>query len=583
MASLIFVEGPEPGRQYVLGDEDCILGRGAGSNVYVPDMHVSRQHARIRKKGSAWHLEDLGSNNGTFVNGRRVQSVRLRHDDEIGIARSLIRVNIPEEASHPSAVGDTRISLVDLNHTQIFVSSVDIDTAGVSAGSSRSPFDLEREVLRVRRKMQAITAILEAAASAAEPNQLLEASVHQLLELFPQADTISVLVHDERTGQLRLQCQERRSQTEIYGGDMAIPGTLIQHVVQGGRGVLLRESGTDIAQLAQPAALGRPQRPTGTRMGAPIQARGVRYGLVYVECEREAGAFRQEDVDLLTSLSAQIGLAIYTARMHLQLLMKERLDNDLRVARQIQRSLLPAEPPHAAGLDFAVHYEPAFDVGGDFYDFIWLDPNNLAIVIGDVAGKAISGALYMARLTSDLRSLAAFERTPSRLLGRVNRGLAALGEDGMFATLIYAVYDMARRTLLFANAGHTTPLLRREGRVFPVEFEAARIAPVGVLPELEVGEAEVELMSGDMLVLTTDGILEAHDPAGNEYGLERLATTIANADGGPKEIVRAILQDVDRHVSSNTQGDDMTIVAMYIGDSPPRWREPTPTPWKTQH
>lgn len=578
MASLIFVEGPEPGREFPLAEDDCIIGRGAGSQVYVPDMHVSRQHARIRKKANAWYLEDLGSNNGTYVNGRRVQSVRLRHQDEIGIARAILRVSLPDEAGPVAHIGDTRVSLVDLNNTQIFVSSVDLDSAP-SASPSRSPFEVERELFRLRRKVQAITAILESAANTNEPTALLEAFVAQLLEIFPQADAVSVLVHDERTQQLRLQAQLRRSTDEVYGGELEVPGTLISHVVKGGRGVLLRESGTDL-RANLPAAGAKAPRVTGSRMGAPIQARGIRFGLVYVEADRAGVAFRQEDVDLLTTIAGQAGLAIYTARMHQQILLKERLETDLRLARQIQRSLLPSEPPRVPGLLFAVHYEPAFDIGGDFYDFIWLDPGNLAIVIGDVAGKAMSGALYMARLSSELRSLAAYERTPGRLLGRVNRGLASMGEDGMFATLIYAVYDLSRKVLLFANAGHTTPLLRRDGRVFPVEFEAARIAPVGVLPELDVGEAELELAPGDMLVLTTDGILEARDPVGTEYGLEKLATVVANTDGGPRDVVRAILQDVDRHVAAGAQGDDMTIVTMFVGEPARTWSDATPVRFK---
>lgn len=313
--------------------------------------------------------------------------------------------------------------------------------------------------------------------------------------------------------------------------------------------------------------------PAGSRMGAPIQAHQNHYGVIYVESSSRV--FRQEDVDLLTSVAAQAGLAIHATRMQHQVLLKQRLERDLRVARQIQRSLLPAKPPDVVGLEFAVHYEPAYEIGGDFYDFIWHDKSHLAIVIGDVAGKAISAALYMARLTSELRSRAGIARTPARLLRRVNQEMLQLGDEGMFATLTYAIYDLNSRTLVFTNAGHVVPLLRREGRVYPLHAERAHVAPIGVMPQMEVGEARVQLHSGDLLVLTTDGIHEARDAQGNEYGIKRLSRRIRSARGGPDDVVKAILQDVDSHVASGSQGDDITIVAMGVGAKRARRRTDT--------
>jgi len=285
--------------------------------------------------------------------------------------------------------------------------------------------------------------------------------------------------------------------------------------------------------------------------------------VVYVEANRPT--FRQEDVDLLQAIATQAGLAIHATRVAAQLVRREKLERDLRVARQIQRSLLPANVPQVVGLDFAVHYEPAYQIGGDFYDFIWHDPAHLGLAVGDVAGKAISAALYMARLTSELRSRAAIARTPARLLRRVNQEIAALGDDGMFATLVYCIYDLETRSLVFTNAGHCVPLLRRGDRVFPLQAERAHTPPLGVTPELEAGEARVQLHSGDMLIMVSDGILEARDARGNDYGLSRLSRRIRTARGNVSDIVKSILADIDSHAGDQgQQGDDMTIVAMSI-------------------
>ena len=173
----------------------------------------------------------------------------------------------------------------------------------------------------------------------------------------------------------------------------------------------------------------------------------------------------------------------------------------------------------------------------------------------------------MARLTSELRSRAGLARTPARLLRRVNTEMVKLGDDGMFATLIYCIYDLESRSLVFTNAGHCVPLLRRGDRVFPLHADRAHIQPLGVMPDLEAGEARVQLHTGDTMVLVSDGIIEARDARGVEYGINRLSRRLRSARGSADDIVKAILQDIDSHCGDSVgQGDDMTILAMLIDD-----------------
>jgi phosphoserine phosphatase RsbU/P len=134
----------------------------------------------------------------------------------------------------------------------------------------------------------------------------------------------------------------------------------------------------------------------------------------------------------------------------------------------------------------------------------------------------------------------------------------------MFATLVYCVYDLESRNLVFTNAGHCVPLLRRGDRVFPLQAERAHTPPLGVTPELEAGEARVQLQPGDMLVMVSDGILEARDARGVEYGLPRLSRRIRTARGSADDVIKQILADIDSHASDQGQSDDMTILAMII-------------------
>ena len=560
MTSLVFVAGPIAGRRYRLADGEYVIGRRSDCQIFVPDMRVSRQHARLCKAGEAWTLEDLGSNNGTYINGVRLQSATaLRDADEILIANNRIRVEAGEHTGESKPPEGNAVTIVDITASSLIRSREESHSGRVPIISSGIVNASDAKAVRLlERKLDALSQILHATAEADTAEGLLERVVDALLELFPQAEDVGVLVEDERTGELRVQCQRHRQKTDAgaeikpaaYGGELRIPGTIIQHVVSDQRGVLLGERADDEDEAI------------GTRMGAPLLYHGKHYGVVYVESANDA--FRQEDVDLLGAIATQAGLAIHTTRVAVQLARRERLERDLRVARQIQRSLLPASVPQVVGLDFAVHYEPAYQIGGDFYDFIWHDPSHLGLVVGDVAGKAISAALYMARLTSELRSRAAIARTPARLLRRVNQEMVALGDDGMFATLVYCIYDLETRSLVFTNAGHCVPLLRRGDRVFPLHAERAHTTPLGVTMQLDAGEARVQLSSGDMLIMVSDGILEARDSRGHEYGLSKLSRRIRTARGSCEDIVKAILADIDSHVSDQAQADDMTIVAMTI-------------------
>lgn len=568
MASLLFQAGPNTGQRYRLQQGEYIIGRRSDCQIFVPDMRVSRQHARIRQVAERWTIEDLGSNNGTFINGSRVESDELRDRDLIRIAGNKILVEL--DATDPSTQNpDALVTIVDLANPRIYKTS---EVTAVKGKSRRRTFpDLLAQIELQERKLTALAAIVEAAARTSEPTELFEPLCQQLLDVFPAAISVGFLGAKDRSNDIVVHTQKHRNRTRT----LEVPVSIVDHVIGQGEGVLLSISGSE-PPAASPGGAPRESKrtPTGSRMGAPIQAHGRQFGAIYIEAEDSE--FSQADLDLLTSLAAQIALAMANAEMRIELRTRQRLEHDLSVARQIQRSLLPPSPPDVVGLDFAVHYEPAYQIGGDFYDFIWHDNSHLAIVVGDVAGKAISAALYMSRLSSELRSRAALARTPARLLRKVNQEMLALGDDGMFATLIYAIYDLETRTLVFTNAGHVVPLLRRDQRVYPLHAERAHVPALGVIPQTEIGEARVQLHSGDLLVFTTDGIQEARNAQRVEYGLKRLSRRVRTARGRAQDVVDAIVKDVDVHAGPTTlQTDDITVAVMAVGAQRARRRTDT--------
>ena len=328
VTALVFIAGPNTGRRYALSDGEYVIGRRSDCQIFVPDMRVSRQHARLRASAGKWEVEDLGSNNGTWVNGARIAGAQpIRHGDEIAIASNRIRVESPDEQVLHTPGGDARLTIVDA-HGAVVRSREESGSHSLvrSTGVLTSSTEL-RNLRLLERKLTALTAILDAAAKTPDPDLLLEAVLDPLLDMFPDAETVGVLVEEERTGEL--QVKHHKSRKVGFGGGLRVPGTIITHVVQDRRGVLLGDSA--------PAAGGEF---AGTRMGAPLSAQSAHYGVIYVE--GKAAGFRQEDVDLLQTVAYQTALAIHAARVAVQLAQKDRLERDLRVARQIQRSLLPS-------------------------------------------------------------------------------------------------------------------------------------------------------------------------------------------------------------------------------------------------
>jgi sigma-B regulation protein RsbU (phosphoserine phosphatase) len=536
---LRFIAGPSKGNVVRLEPGKYLVGRKPSCDILVKDAGVSRQHSRIWSDREHWFIEDLGSQNGTFVNGQRVTQQRLFNDDVIWVGVNRILVSLPG--------------------TSPWKESVTISGAGSLLYRSHEAIDAlveedSQDGSLPARKLSGLQAILEVAGQTLDPAELLEQIVGKLLDVFAAADSVGVLVQND-AGTLEVKCRKDRIPED--SGNFTVPAAIMEHVIRDRRGVLLGEPGTwggdDEAE-----------GPSGSAMGAPLRARDVSYGVIYVSGRSDG--FSRDDVNLLTSIAAHAGMAIHAAGMHQELARRERVERDVGLARQIQRSLLPEAPPAVTGLDIAAHYEAAYQIGGDFYDFIWHDEDHLAFVIGDVSGKSISAALYMARVTGELRSRTGIAQTPRRLLHQVNDAMAGLGDDGMFATLIYAVYDFETRALVFSNAGHLSPLLRRGDRVSVIEAESARVAPLGVLDDLDVGEASIQLQPGDLVVLSTDGIHEARNAAGEEYGEQRLARCVGRASGTAADVIEAILVDVAAHTGDAVQRDDVTIVTLAIGE-----------------
>jgi serine phosphatase RsbU (regulator of sigma subunit) len=239
---------------------------------------------------------------------------------------------------------------------------------------------------------------------------------------------------------------------------------------------------------------------------------------------------------------------------------RELLEQELEVARSIQQASLPKEVPQLKGWEICPFYQPAREVGGDFYDFFELEDGHLGIVVGDATGKGVPAALVMASARSMLRALAQASESPGDVLRRVNVPLATDIPPNMFVTCFYAILDPKSGSLTYANAGHDLPYLHRNGAA---EELRARGMPLGLMPEMEYEEKETVLEAGDSAVLYSDGLVEAHDPKGEMFGFPRLRALIAEHGGEEGSLGEALLEELYSFVGEGwEQEDDITLLTL---------------------
>jgi phosphoserine phosphatase RsbU/P len=240
---------------------------------------------------------------------------------------------------------------------------------------------------------------------------------------------------------------------------------------------------------------------------------------------------------------------------------QQQQEEELKRAREIQQMLLPSTLPQLAGVQIAGAWQPAREVGGDYFDVIQLDKNRLGICVGDVAGKGITAALLMANLQASFRAFATSEASPQVVCSKLNKFLCANIASGKFVTFFYAVLDADTRTLTYENAGHSPGLLLRGNGT--TETLRGGGAVLGALPDWTYQDYTAQLQPGDQLLLTTDGITEAENAELEEFGDERLLEAARARDGSALEIQRAIMQQVTAFCGGNFR-DDATLLVLRI-------------------
>ena len=302
---------------------------------------------------------------------------------------------------------------------------------------------------------------------------------------------------------------------------------------------------------------------TKSMLASPLIFKDKLIGVAEVINRRDGKSFSSDDEDLFNTFCGSVAMAVENARLHRVLLERERIQQQLESAQVIQQSFLPQSFPKCENNRFETWaaYKAAKSIGGDFYDFLMLDENHLAIVIGDVCGKGIPAALYMARVLSDFRFFTQLNN-PSETVSRLNKQLVERSRNGMFVTLAYAVLNAKTGLITYVNAGHG-PMLRINHLGNKVDIIGlAKEIPLAIREESIYQQESFQLEHGDYLVLFTDGISEARNIQGEQMSLEILADIIAKPWESPKMLTEFVLNKVLKLSKNSTQHDDLTLVAI---------------------
>lgn len=243
--------------------------------------------------------------------------------------------------------------------------------------------------------------------------------------------------------------------------------------------------------------------------------------------------------------------------------IREKIQKELAVASSIQKCFLPAEIPSMPGLDIAADMRTAKEVGGDLYDFVKLDENRLGIMIGDVSGKGIPAALFMAKVDTLFRVYSKVSELPSRTIEMLNNEIASDERSGLFTTLAYAIFDTKNKRLLFSDAGHVPAILMHNNK--PEKLASEDGMAVGIMEGMTFSDKTISLSGGDMAVFYTDGVSEARDLKGNEFGIERLIGLINRfRTFSAKDIVSSVLNELKVFQGRAVQHDDITIIVVKV-------------------
>lgn len=516
------------------------VGRSPDNHICFPDeLDLSRQHLVFEPAAGGWQVRDLGSKNGTRLNGAPIQgAVALRPGDQVRagrvtfVLRAATRGELPSHPLQQEGAATTATIAVRLDHL-----------IPASAGESREEAELP---LRSAGHLQA----------------LLHAGVElsgrlSLAEMLPLILDLAAKAVGAARGVLLLEENGELAPRAVLGKPFQISRTAQERVFRGRESLLIRDARQEQNLRMQASIISQGVR---SLLAVPLQTKEKVIGLLYLDSASAARAFTREDLNLITVMANIAAVRIEIARLAEIEERERRVSLEMEQAAEIQRGLLPSGPPCWSGLEVAAFNQSCYYAGGDYYDFFERPAGKRMLAVGDVAGKGMPAALLMASLQARLQVLAEGEPDLAQLMGRLNRSTADHCPGNRFVTLFLCEIDPSSGEMAYVNAGHNPPLvLRRNGRAEVLQGGGLIL---GVLRQASYEQMQARLEEGDVLVLFSDGVTEAENPAtGEQFGEDNLLEALAPAAAAaPEEMIARVREAVATFAGSVSGSDDFTLV-----------------------
>ncbi len=535
MASIEIVSGIDAGASYELKFRETMIGRHPECQIVLRDSTVSRRHARIRRDGESYVVDDMDSQHGTRVNGEAVRTASpLRNGDELLL--SDIRVMFHCSADEDAKEGDRPSTII---------TSLDVlAAANVKHDSHNAP------------KWQALLDITRALGVSLDLEQILPNVLENIFRILPEASRGCILLADQENGLLRPFAA--KPPLEKSDKPPPISRTISESVMAQAKAVLSTDAGADERFSASDSVMDLKMHSV---LCAPlIGSSQEAYGMIHLDAQDPAAQFTAEDLDVLVNIANLVGQAVDHVRLHETQMEYARRELDMDTARQVQTHFLPQERPSIKGYQLFDFYDPADEVGGDYFGYTPLPDGRLAIAVGDVAGHGVPAALLMARLCSEARYSLVTDIIPSEAIDSLNRELCKTSFT-YFITFALCVLDFQRHELTIVNAGHMPPLCRRakDGTIESLCADSS-CPPLGIDGSITYCEDTVQLDPGDIVLLYTDGVSEAPNANSDRYGMDRVAAVLANSTNAVNAGER-LLREMTAFAGQREQEDDVCIVA----------------------
>ena len=556
MAFLELIAGRQPGTRFELTGDRQLIGRGSDCDFPLDVAAVSRRHAVFYVEKGRHYVEDLGSRNGTLVNGAMLTNpALLSHGDQVRICDQTLSFRLMEESAGSVARGSladnvvpsgVEVNLVDDDDGQgTVVATLEL----VGGGSASWRLSAKPEV-----KLGALVEISNNLGNVLLVDEILPKILESLFKIFLQADRGFVIMRSRADAPLIPVAKKMRRQSDEE--KTRISRTIIEQAMKGRKAILSADATADERfNLAQSVA----DFHIRSMICAPmLDSNGEPIGVIQIDTLNQKSRFTDDDLEVLAGVASQAAIAIDNAKMHEQVLAQQAIQRDLELAQRMQLALLPSVPPEVPGYVFFNYYQAARQVGGDYYDYVSLADGREAVIVGDVAGKGVSAALVMARLSSDVRFILASEPDVAAAITKINASFARHDWQDKFVTMIVAIVNPHTHKMTLVNAGHMAPLLRRDGKVYEIGEEQSGL-PIGVSDDYQFESYTEQLQPGDFVTLFTDGFSEAMNASGDLYGTDRLAKQVGTSAVSVEELGEHILEDVNQFVDGFSQSDDMCL------------------------